>query len=106
MSWWGDKSQQNLVEQPVVDRGAEALCLVQGLKSELAQLDAEMLRFRTKHRARVSRFDVLLSVHSPSMNGYAAIRNEWDSLLKRRDKIVAQWHASLRIWSEIKEQRK
>jgi len=99
MSWWGEKSQQILKPAPIaapVDREAEARSRVVLLKAQLNDLDAEMLAFRTKHRARVSRFGVLLSVHSPTMNGYALIRTEWDRLLRRRDKVVAEWHAALR----------
>ena len=98
------ETQQKLEMPPasIADREAEALRQVRTLKAQLAELDREMLRFQTKHRARVSRFGVLLSVHSPNMNGYAAIRAEWDALLSRRDKIVAQWHGALREWSEVK----
>jgi hypothetical protein len=109
MSWWGSKSPKQTEPGPVaavavaVDREQESLTKVRALKAELARLDGEILAFKTRHRAKVSRFGVLLSVHSPSASGYEGIRCEWDGLLQRRDRIVAQWHTALRDWSQAKQ---
>jgi hypothetical protein len=107
LSWWAERKPAEKLEiEPVVDREAEALREVHALKAQMDCLDAAMLEFRTKYSAKVSRFGVLLSVNSASMTGYAAIRNEWDALLRRRDRVVAQWHSALRVWSELKEAAK
>ena len=104
VSWWNDKSEHVAIAEPPIDRVEQTQSRVQKIKAELSTLDREILDFKTKHRARVSRFGVLLSVHSPSVTGYAAIRTEWDGLLRRRDSLMAQWHSALRDFSEAKQE--
>ena len=109
VSWWAERTQavaESAPVAPVVDREAEALSRVRLSKAALDEIDREMLQFKTKHAVKTDRFSRLLSVHSPGMTGYSAIRCEWDALLRRRDKAVAQWHAVLREWSQAKEQQK
>jgi hypothetical protein len=91
---------------PPVDREAESHARVRLLKAQMDSVDGEMLKFKIKHGARTNRFGILLRVESPSMTGYAAIRSEWDALLRRRDKLTAQWHSALREWSESKKAEK
>jgi hypothetical protein len=102
MRWFKQESPAVAEPEPVVDRELEALGTVRLLKAQLNEIDREMLEFKTKHAVKTDRFSRLLSVHSPGMTHYAAIRTEWDALLRRRDKTVAQWHAALHSWSEAK----
>jgi hypothetical protein len=99
---FGEQKTATILEPAPVDREAEALSRVRLLKAQLNEIDREMLEFKTKHAVKTDRFSRLLSVHSPGMTHYAAIRTEWDALLRRRDKTVAQWHAALHSWSEAK----
>jgi hypothetical protein len=103
--WPFEQNRQQILErpEPPVDRGAETLATVRKLKAELDAVDRDMLAFKTKYKIKTNRFGVLLSVESPTMNGYAPIRCEWDALLRRRDNAVARWHQALHEWSEAKE---
>ena len=107
MSWWGDRAPQKETPAPIpapIDREAEARTKVRLLKASLNALDADMLHFKTKHRVKTDSFGRLLGIESPSMTGYAQIRIEWDALLRRRDRNVAQWHSALKAWSEAKQE--
>jgi hypothetical protein len=102
MSWWGEKSPQILEPEPPVDREAAALAIVRELKSDLDALNSEMLRFKTENHVKTDRFGRLLAIQCATLTGRPVIEKAWRELLHRRDKIVAQWHAALREWSEVK----
>lgn len=104
MSWWGEKPQQILEIEPPIDREAEALARVRELKTQLDELDGEMLKFKTKHRVRTNRFGLLLGIECATLTGRPPIEKAWRELLRRRDKIVAEWHAALREWSQAKQE--
>jgi hypothetical protein len=103
VSWWNAKTETlEPPAAPATDRVEEAQQRVRELKAALDSLDAAMLKFKTENKIRTDNFGRLLSVHSPGMNGYAAIEHAWRDLLHRRDGLVAQWHAALHSWSALK----
>jgi hypothetical protein len=110
MMWPFAKSQQVLEEpvepEPVVDREAEAHQVVVKLKTKLAAHDAAMLAFKTKYRVRTDKYSRLLSIECASLNGRASVETEWRVLLHKRDSLIAQWHAALYRWAELKEAAK
>lgn len=100
---WPFRESQAVAElESTVYPYAAAQDRVRELKVLLAALDAEMLAFKTKFTIRSDRFGRLLGIQSPSLTGRAAIENEWRALLCRRDRIVADWHQALHVWSELK----
>jgi capsule polysaccharide export protein KpsE/RkpR len=88
--------------EPQVDREAEAHTRVRALKADLDALETEMLGFKQKYSIKSDRFGRLLGMLCADINGRPAIETEWRVLLKRRDSLVAQWHAALFSWSEAK----
>lgn len=106
--WFQRKSAPTIDEPPTAvaavepDREAEAHAVVVELKAQLAELDAEMLHFKSKFKIRTDRFSRLLGCES-GMSGYAEIEREWRTLLHKRDSLVTQWHAALFRWAEAKE---
>jgi len=97
---------QDIAEPEPVDREAEARARVQALKPQLAELDDEMLAFKSKFKVRTDRFSRLLGVECPGIDGYPVVETQWRTLLKKRDALVAQWHQALKAWSEAKTEAK
>src|SRR6266487_1172178 len=90
---------------PLTDHEAECLARVRTSKAVLDEIDSTMLTFRTRYTIRTDRFGRLLAVESPTLTGRAAIEAEWQGLLRRRDKAVAEWHSALHAWVGAKEAR-
>jgi hypothetical protein len=95
------------VEEPPapVDPEAESLALVRTSKAVLDTIDADMLAFRTRFKVRTDKFGRLLAIESATLTGRAKIEAEWQGLLRRRDKAVAEWHSALHEWVGAKEAR-
>lgn len=89
-----------------VDREAEAHAEVVALKAKLAELDAEMLRFKSTFKVRTDKFGRLLGCESPGLGGFTEIEREWRTLLHKRDSLIPQWYSALHRWANEKEMAK
>ncbi len=90
---------------PPTDHEAECLARVRTSKAVLDEIDSAMLAFRTRYKIRTDRFGRLLAIESPTLGGRAKIESEWQVLLRRRDKAVAEWHSALHEWVGAKDAR-
>jgi hypothetical protein len=106
VSWF---SKSATVDEPApapVDRHAEAQARIREIKSELAQINGEMLAFKTKNEIVTDSFGRLLRVSCKTIGGRAEIESQWRALLRRRDAVMARWDAALREWSALRMERK
>jgi len=105
MSWFSKTAAIPEPAPPPIDREAQALNRVREIKAALNALDAEMQRFRSQHSIRADRFGRLLQIICP-LTARAAIETEWRELLKRRDRLMADWPAALSELNEIRRTEK
>ena len=92
--------------ESLADREAAAQAAVVALKAQLAELDREILHFKSRYTIRTDRFSRLLSVECPGISGYEKVHREWRILLHKRDSLVPLWHAALKNWAAAKQAAK
>jgi hypothetical protein len=107
MGWFSKTATETIpAPAPVVDRCEEAQARVREIKSELDQINREMLAFKTKNEIVSDSFGRLLRMRCSTIGGRAEIESQWRALLRRRDAVMARWDASLREWSALRQQEK
>ncbi len=100
-------AEEKLAEPEPAQIDYEAACMerVRAAKAELDTIDSAMLAFRTRFKVRTDKFGRLLAIESATLTGRAKIEAEWQGLLRRRDKAVAEWHSALHEWVGAKDAR-
>jgi len=90
------------IEAPNVDRQSDLLAELGVIDAQLNILNHEALEFRRKHEIITDRFNQIVRMASPSMNGRASVEREWRGLLRQADKLLARRNEVLAEWSGLK----
>jgi len=87
---------------PPIDRCEALLEELREIEWQLAALDVEMRQFRTKYSLLTDKFSRIIGAQGATVTGFADIRRQWQSLLKRSDELFFRRNDVLKEWSALR----